>query len=153
MKIFHKEGMKRIVYVQAQDILYVLSDENISVPDSIAITVRLMVGLDDREFFKFEKKEDVLFFKRLDYIVDYYSYDQLSMEEHLKIIKNLEIEINEIECKWSTMRPNERISNKNLLKERKDKQYMLKIISEIYDVKCGNISVPFPEIKRKGRKK
>lgn len=153
MKIFHKEGFKRVVYVQVQDIMYILSKTNISIPASISEKTRLMIGLDDRVFFKFEKKEEFLFFKRLDFIVDYYLYDQLSEEEHLNVIKNLEIEINEIARKWNILRPNERISNKNLMEERKNKQYMLKVISEIYDIKRGNISVTFPELKRKGRRK
>ena len=152
MKIFHKKRWKRVVYVQVQDVMYLMNEAKVYLPETIAQRVVLMIGLDEREFFKFEKKEEVLFFKKMDFIVDYSSYSDLTEEEFRDKIKNLNVEINNIVQKWNVMRPNERISNKNLMEEHRNKKYMLKVISEIYDNRCGNISIPFPEFKEKRKK-
>ena len=51
---------------------------------------------------------------------------------------------NEVAAKWNSMSSDERKQNSNLLQDHENIGYMLNFLFEIYAVKHGKRSMPFP---------
>lgn len=95
MKLFHTENGKETVYVQLQDIVQ-LNQSNIPIPASIytkvfSASVTIVNDSNRFNFVKFTEKHEVIFFKELDFIIDYDQYknftDEQLEEEGQKLVK------------------------------------------------------------------
>ena len=153
MKLFHKERGKDVVYVQMQDLQYLARENDSAIPESIFEKITPINYWERMGFVKFKKKDEVEFFRKVDYIPDYDLYKDLTEEELGESIKNIDIKIDEIARIWNSMSSTERANNAYLLQEHTNKKYMLKSVSLIYGFKCGNIEIPFPEFEKKAKKR
>lgn len=160
MKIFHtetyketengKEVEKEVVYVQKQDIAYLIHEIDMPIPASVYLKVlgggaTLINDFNRFDFVKFDKEEDVKFFKELDFIIDLNQYKDLTYQQLEEEEKKIVTKLDEIAEKWNNMSEDERIENKSVLEEHHNLDYMLKFLDEIYAVKHGERKMPFPE--------
>lgn len=148
MKLFHTENGKESVYVQMQDIMH-LYNTDMPIPASIYTKVfKGIVIVDDSnrfDFVRFDKEHEVKFFKKLDFVIDYDQYKDLTDEQLEEEGQKLATKANEIAEKWNSMTPEERQQNSNLPQEHENLGYMLYFLSEVYAVKHGKRSMPFPD--------
>ena len=107
MKLFNKEKGKEVVYVQLQDIMYLMNDTDLSVPASIFVkTFGKTTIVNDKNrfnFLKFDKEDEVEFFKKLDFIIDYSKYRDLTDEGLEQAVKKFGTKANNIVDKWNSM--------------------------------------------------
>ena len=100
MKLFNKEKGKEVVYVQLQDIMYLMNDTDLSVPASIFVkTFGKTTIVNDKNrfnFLKFDKEDEVEFFKKLDFIIDYSEYRDLTDEGLEQAVKKFGTKANNI---------------------------------------------------------
>lgn len=148
MKLFHTENGKESVYVQMQDIMH-LNNTDMPIPASIYTKVFTgIVIVDDSnrfDFVRFDEEHEVKFFRELDFIIDYDQYKDLTDEQLEEEGQKLATKANEIAERWNAMTPEERQQNSNLLQEHENLGYMLNFLSEVYAVKHGKRSMPFPD--------
>ena len=67
MKVFHYEAGREVVYVQLQDIMYLISTNDTIIPSSIFEEIfkeKIFDTTSRFEFIKFIKDEEVIFFKK-----------------------------------------------------------------------------------------
>ena len=149
MKLFHTENGKETVYVQLQDIVQ-LNQSNMLIPASIytkvfSASVTIVNDSNRFNFVKFTEEHEVTSFKELDFIIDYDQYknftDEQLEEEGQKLVKKK----NEIAKKWYSMSYSKRKQNINLFQEYQNTEYMLNSLYELYFVKHGKWSMPFPD--------
>ena len=146
MKIFHTENNREVVYVQLQDIMYVSYETDLLIPASIYKKglETIISPLNRFQFVRLEDREDVEFFKDLDFIIDYDQYKNLSDEELKKEEKELIEKANIIAEKWNNMTENVPRKNPSLSNTYNNIRYMLNFILEIYLIRHGQSSMPFP---------
>ena len=145
MKLFNKEKGKEVVYVQLQDIMYLMNDTDLSVPASIFVKTFGIVNDKNRfNFLKFDKEDEVEFFKKLDFIIDYSKYRDLTDEGLEQAVKKFRTKANNIVDKWNSMTCEERENNSNLLFEHQNLEYVIMFIQEVYNVKHGVRVMEFP---------
>ncbi len=150
MKLFHKENGQETVYVQMQDILYLVHESNVSVPASIfekvfSVGAVFVTDANRFDFIRFEEEHEVDFFKKLEFVIDYDQYKDFSEEQLIAEVKKLEDKANEIAEKWNDMTSEERRENSELYEEHQNLDYMCRFLCEIYFVKHGKRSMPFPD--------
>lgn len=149
MKLFHTENGKEVVYVQMQDIMYISNEIDMPIPASIftkVFTGVVIVNDSNRfNFVRFDEEHEVKFFRDLDFIIDYDKYKDLTDEQLEEEGEKLENNANEIVKKWNSMNEEEWQENSSLFDEYNNIIYMLKFISEVYAVKHGKRSMPFPD--------
>ena len=149
MKIFHKEEGKEVVYVNLKDITYLYDKIEIKMPNSIfrKVTPQVIVKKEKNQFLfvRFDKKEEVEFFKKYDFIVDYANYKNLTIEEIIKKwAKTLELAENLTKI-WNEIPLKKRKKNGCILKEIEDLEYKADWIKEIYLLKKeeSNFKIPY----------
>ena len=149
MKIFHKEEGKEVVYVNLKDITYLYDKIEIKMPNSIfrKVPPQVIVKKEKNQFLfvRFDKKEEVEFFKKYDFIVDYANYKNLTIEEiRKKREKTLELAEN-LKKIWNEMPRKKRKKNGCILKEIEDLEYKADWIKEIYLLKKeqSNFQIPY----------
>ena len=150
MKLFHKENGQETVYVQMQDNLYLVHESNVSVPASIfekvfSVGAVFVTDANRFDFIRFEEEHEVDFFKKLEFVIDYDQYKDFSEEQLIAEVKKLEDKANEIAEKWNDMTSEERRENSELYEEHQNLDYMCRFLCEIYFVKHGKRSMPFPD--------
>ena len=148
MKLFHTENGKETVYVQMQDIMQ-LNQSDMPIPESIytkVFTGITIVNDSNRfDFVSFDEAHEVKFFRELEFIIDYDQYKELTDEQLGEKGQKLVMKANEIAEKWNSMSSDEREQNSNLFQEHENIEYMLNFLSEIYAIKHGKRSMPFPD--------
>lgn len=159
MKLFHTENGKETVYVQMQDIMH-LNQSDMPIPASIYTKVFTGITIVDDsnrfDFVSFDEEHEVKFFKDLEFVIDYDQYKELTDEQLEEEGQKLAMRANEIAEKWNSMSSDERKKNSNLLQEHENIAYMLNFLFEIYAVKHGKRSMPFPDfvkLPKKSKKK
>ena len=149
MKLFHTENGKEAVYVQMQDIMYLSNETDMPIPASIFTKIFTGVTIvDDSNRFDFVRCDDqheVKFFRDLDFIIDYDQYKDLTDEQLEEEGQKFASKANEIAEKWNSMNEEKQQENISLLEEYRNIGYMLNFISEVYAVKNGKRSMPFPD--------
>ena len=148
MKIFHTENGKETVYVQMQDIMQ-LNQSDMPIPESIYTKVftgiTIVNGSNRFDFVSFDEAHEVKFFRELEFVIDYDQYKELTDEQLGEKGQKLVMKANEIAEKWNSMSSDEREQNSNLFQEHENIEYMLNFLSEIYAIKHGKRSMPFPD--------
>lgn len=148
MKLFHTENGKETVYVQMQDLMY-LHQSNMPIPASIftkVFTGITIVNDSNRfDFVSFNKEHEVKFFRKLEFVIDYDQYKDLTDEQLEEEAQKSATKANEIAKKWNSMSLDEREQNGNLFQEHENIGYMLNFLTEIYAVKHGKRFMPFPD--------
>ncbi len=147
MKLFHTENGKETVYVQMQDLMY-LNQSDMPIPASIYTKVFTGITIVDDsnrfDFVSFDEEHEVKFFRELECVIDYDQYKDLNDEQLEEECQKLVTKANEVAAKWNSMSSDERKQNSNLLQDHENIGYMLNFLFEIYAVKHGKRSMPFP---------
>ena len=151
MKIFHEENGRNVVYVQMQDIMFIVHDlADIAIPASImnyffSRGFAIVNNSNRFDFVKFDKEPEVAFFKTLNFIIDYNDYKDLTEEQFQERFKSVVCEYNSLAKKWNKMSETEREKNINLLVSIQKLEHTIKFIHELYDLKHGNSSMTLPD--------
>lgn len=148
MKIFHVKNGKETVHVQMQDIMYLVNETDISVPD--VITQRIITDVNSAditrrlEFIKFEEDEVVEFFKKIEFIIDFNKYQKMNYEQIAGEIEQTEKKGNKILNKWNSMNEVEKEENGKFFDEYCNICYMKKFLYEISAIICGKSKLAIP---------
>lgn len=149
MKLFHTENGKEAVYVQIQDIVYLSCETDMPIPATIFEKVftglTIVTDANRFDFVRFEEEHEVKFFRALEFIIDFDQYKGFDDEQLEEEAQKLGARANEIAEKWNGMTQEERRENESLYEEHRNLGYMIDFLSEIYAVKHGKKSMPFPE--------
>ena len=97
------------------------------------------------DFVSFNKEHEVKFFRKLEFVIDYDQYKDLTDEQLEEEAQKSAAKANEIAKKWNSMSLDEREQNGNLFQEHENIGYMLNFLTEIYAVKHGKRFMPFPD--------
>ena len=149
MKIFHMENGKEVVYVQVQDIMYLDSTVPV-IPASIYLKLlgdegKVFVTDANRfDFVRFESEEEVDYFKKMDFIVDFNEYKNYTDKQMYEVCNKFIKKANELEKAWSEMSDAEKKQNKQMLQEHDHLEYILSWLFEICAIKLdrGRTSLP-----------
>lgn len=149
MKIF----INKKVYVQVKDISFVmhmLSNINIECPKSILIKffnkVYICNDKNKYDFIEFETKEEIDYFKKLDFIIDYKDYKKISYDKMNKYIEDIGNELYILSDKFHDLKKeeqNKKYDRYNALFEKK--YYKMESIRELYRIKNGELLVDIPK--------
>ncbi len=149
MKVFHTENGKEAVYVQMQDIMYLSNETDTPIPTTIftkVFTGVTIVNDSNRfEFVRFDEEHEVKFFRDLEFIIDFDQYKALSDEQLEDEAQKFGVKANEIAKKWNGMTKEERKQNASLYDTHRNLGYMINFLSEIYAIKHGKRTMPFPD--------
>ena len=149
MKVFHTENGKEAVYVQMQDIMYLSNETDTPIPTTIftkVFTGVTIVNDSNRfEFVRFDEEHEVKFFRDLEFIIDFDQYKALSDEQLEDEAQKFGAKANEIAKKWNGMTKEERKQNGSLYDTHRNLGYMINFLSEIYAIKHGKRTMPFPD--------
>lgn len=126
-----------------------LNQSDMPIPESIytkVFTGITIVNDSNRfDFVSFDEAHEVKFFRELEFVIDYDQYKELTDEQLGEKGQKLVMKANEIAEKWNSMSSDEREQNSNLFQEHENIEYMLNFLSEIYAIKHGKRSMPFPD--------
>ena len=153
MKIFINNKM----YVQIKDISFVIhisSKLSEKCPNSILLKYfnRMKNNDNKYEFIEFDNKEEINFFKKLDFIISYKDYKNLSFDKMNRYIENIGNELNILADKYHDLdekEQNKRYDRYCTIFEKE--YYKMESIRELYKIKIGELIIDFP--KEKGIKK
>lgn len=137
------------IYVQKNDMTY-LSRMAKSIPSSILIQVygKGAETIDDEnknEFIKFDKDNEIEFFKNLDWIVDYQVLKNLTDEEIYSMGQDILNEKNRIARQFNLLSPVERKKNISMVNECELLDYKLYSIRDILWFNQGHIYIKLPK--------
>ena len=151
MKIFHEENGRNVVYVQMQDIMFIVHDlADIAIPASImnyffSRGFAIVNNSNRFDFVKFDKEPEVAFFKTLNFIIDYNDYKDLTEEQFQERFKSVVCEYNSLVKKWNKMSETEREKNENLFVSTQKLEYTIKFIHELYALKHDKSYMTLPD--------
>ena len=101
---------------------------------------------DKYDFVEFSDKEEVSFFKSIDWIIDYKEYMKSSKSRINIEYINLFEEIKNLSYHCNSMTDDEKEVNNNLVIEQDLLNYKLNSISDIIQFKSGNLQMPIPNV-------
>lgn len=137
------------VYVQKNDIAY-LNQTDLPIPASIFMKVfgAGIVIIDDRnryEFIEFTEPEEMEFFKKLDWMIDYNKVKDMSEDELIELGKSMAEKSNEIAEKYNAMSQEKRKQNQNLVVEHELLEFKMHSLKDIIYFKRGELKIKLPE--------
>lgn len=148
MKVFREENGVKTVYVQKNDLARLIEFETL-IPAALIEQIFkggcLIVDDSNRfEFVSFHQPESILFFKQIDWILDYDDFSRYSevalQEKHGLLSTRME----EIISTWESMTAEEKRRNFSLGKELEQKNYMRDTIEILMELNGGTLSMPIP---------
>lgn len=150
MKLFHTENERNVVYVQMQDMGFICNETDIAIPESIFYKVfhpgtTIINDTNCFNFVRFDKEDEVSFFKSLEFIIDYDDYKDLTLEQMYNKFTTATINFNTLAEKWNALTSDEKKESEDLYYKLNKLEYELLFIAEIIKLKQGCISMPFPE--------
>ena len=145
MKIFNKEDNVEVVYVQREDLIYVLH-YCINATDDIVSDFLLEKKHTNKnnknEFICFSKEPIIEFFRKQDWVIDYKQYRKLSMEDIM--FKDTEI-VNDINRLRDALGEAETMEKKRIILSRLALvSYKARDIKRLYDYKDNLIDFEVP---------
>lgn len=148
MKIFNKENNKERVYVQLSDIMELIQSNN-PIPASIIDKVfggKFLIVDDSNkdDFVEFDKKEEIDYFKSIEWITDYKKYRDLTQDELKLLIEETNKEIDDIATKYNTLSYTEKENNLDLYERYNMLCLKIEDIKKIYLLKSGEYQLTFP---------
>lgn len=138
MKLFRNN----IIYVQIKDIEF-LKSRNILLPESI--NKKVLAEQDNSNYIEFKLEEEIDFFKKQYYIIDYDEFSLLSLEEIEEIAHKVGSKVADIINKFNTMSLKVRKDNIFMLDNFFKLKYMHEAISTIWSEKYNNALLPVPK--------
>lgn len=107
-----------------------------------------IVIIDDRnryEFIEFTEPEEMEFFKKLDWIIDYNKVKDMSEDELIELGKSMAEKSNEIAEKYNAMSQEKRKQNQNLVVEHELLEFKMHSLKDIIYFKRGELKIKLPE--------
>ena len=141
MKIFHEEDGRNVVYVQVDDILFIVKNlGDMLIPASICCKIFCNDGAtitcsNQYDFIKFNSDLEISFFKKLDFVIDYDDYKDLSDEQLKNHYNNVFLDYISSIKRWTRMSNEDQKKNTELKICIKKQRHMMKYIEEIYNLK------------------
>lgn len=140
MKIFNNENNTKKVYIQVEDII-MLNKLSITIPNSINTNDIINTHNNKTDFIEFTNKNEIDFFKSIDWIIDYKRIRNLSNKNLKKEKQKILDEISNITNKLNSTIPNK---SKILITKYELQNYKLKHFKEILFAKEGLQQLPLP---------
>ncbi len=140
MKIFNNENNIKKVYIQVEDII-MLNKLSITIPNSINTNDIINTHNNKTDFIEFTNKNEIDFFKSIDWIIDYKRIRNLSNKNLKKEKQKILDEISNITNKLNSTIPNK---SKILITKYELLNYKLKHFKEILFAKEGLQQLPLP---------
>ena len=142
MKIITKE----CAYVQKIDISYLINSD-LKIPESIYLkTCHENIDRNNKyEFIKFNNPEEIKYFKKLNWIIDYNDIKNLTEEEIIKLCQNIVIKINKIADKFNNMNEKKKEKNKDLILQSELLNYKMHSLRDALWFKQGHINMSMPK--------
>lgn len=136
-------------YVQKNDLAYLIHSD-LPVPADILINTvgdgSFIVCDDNRyDFIEFKEKEAIIFFKSLDWIVDYNEVKDLSDEEIMALGQSISSDRNEIAQKFNSMTSEQKQENLSMITQHELLGFKLYSLSDVLFFKQGNLKMTLPE--------
>lgn len=152
MKIFNEENGQRKVYVQLNDAMMLMHIDGVLCPPREVLEKqfsRVFVVTDSNryDFAEYTEDETIKYFEKMDWIVDFKTYKDMSEEEILDCACEINDEVNELKRQF-----NERVKQLDYDKcdelQARIEQLEFKINSlrSLFWNKQGHIQMPFPVV-------
>lgn len=137
------------IYVQKNDMVF-LNQTDLSIPVSIFMEVfgKGVTVINDSnryEFIKFEEKEEIDFFKEMDWIIDYNLLKDLTEEEIITLGQETIYKKNEIAKKFNELSMAERKNNMHMVEESERLDFKIYSLRDLLWFKQGHLSFDLPE--------
>ena len=136
-------------YVQKVDLSYL---DSLDIPKTQSIYLSVfdwgktrLTATNQYDFYKYDKKEDIEFFKNIDWMVDYDEVKDCSDDELIKLGKAINGERTEIGERFNNMSIKERIKNPDLQLRHRLLAYKLHTLTDYIMYKRGQINFELPE--------
>lgn len=151
MKIFNKENGKEKVYVQMQDIMTVVHEDiNCGIPASIFEKVFgdiLIVDDSNRwDFMMFDEPEEIEFFKKLEWALDYKEARKLSCDDINKAGYDVAVEHDEIGSRLKDLSKEELKNHEDEIRRYKLLESLYHMYGECFMINRGHKTMPFPVV-------
>lgn len=149
MKNICNENGKEKVYVQLNDLSY-LTHTDLPIPVSIymkAIDNNLVTDENKHDFVKFEEAHEIVYFKNLDFIIDYNEYKNMSLDELQAKVIEISVKMLTIATTYNDMSSEEKARNQDMLEDHKNLEYMSKNILDLYMAKSDSLNINLPMVE------
>lgn len=150
MKLFNIENNQEVVYVQMNDLAYLMhSDEEIPAVIVTKVFGNGVVIIDNRnrdEFVRFDNPIAVNYFKKADWIPDFKFYYKLSEEDLISYGQDVVDEMNKIADEFNAIPDEERKDHMDLRNKHDLLEYKFASLPRILKYKKGLEEIPFPEV-------
>jgi len=138
-----------VAYVQKNDIVY-LNHTDLPIPASIFTKVfgGGIVIIDDSnryEFVEFKEKEEIKFFKKIDWMVDYLEVKDLSEQEIIELGNRIIEEIGKIADEFNAMSDEKKAKNQDMVMKYELLQFKLYSLRDILFFKQGELKIELPK--------
>ena len=132
------------VYVQKKDI-YFLNQTGYVVPNSIYIKLGVDVVNNSFEFVKFDGKDEIEFFKNIDFIIDYDSIKDLDEDDIIRKVISVAQEKNNVAQFLASIPISQYIKNMHMIDECERLDFKIDSLRDVLWYKQGYIEMEFPE--------
>lgn len=153
-------------YVQLNDISYLLRSTDLipaSIFEKCFLDIFICTDQNRYEFMEFDTKEEIEFFKNLDYSVDYLELKDLTEEEIIQYGISLAERRNEIAKKYNAMSDSDKEKNLDMVTQCELLDFKILSVRDVLWFKQGHLkmylpdgieypeTIPTPKEKRPGR--
>jgi len=145
MKIVNSDS----VYVQKNDLGY-LDSSDLPIPASIFVKtfgngVTFINDTNRYDFVKFEAESEIEFFKKLDWMIDYNDVKDLSEDEIVVLLQNIDKEIENNANTYNSMNNEERCKHYDLVNKHELLSFKFYSLRDILWYKQGHIHMNIPD--------
>ena len=135
------------VYVQRYDLgqLFITNSSDSMFKQIFGNSVLIIDDSSKYQFEKFEKADEMEYFKSLDWIINYDDFKDLSDEEIITIGKSIEATRNQIAQNFNAMQKEERKNNSSMITKCQLLDFKMDSLSDILWFKKGHIQMTLPE--------
>ena len=154
MKVF----INNKVYVQIKDILFIsrmLSNIKMECPKSVLVRMFQIIRSNENKynFIEFSNKEEIDFFKKLDFIISYKEYKNITHEKMTGYIENIGNDLYILAEKFQDLSEKEQENKYEKYQALcEEKYYKMESIREIYKISIGELSIDLPKKEKMFKK-
>lgn len=136
-----------VAYIQKKDIDY-LKQSDLKIPEFIFYKV-FGSNIDENneyEFIKFTKRNEIEYFKNLDWIIDYNQVKNLTDEKIVELVKETANELNRIAEKFNKMSEHKKEKHLDMITQCELLDYKMNSLRDALWFKQGHINMKMPVI-------
>lgn len=137
---------KNCAYVQKVDISYLINSD-LKIPETIYLKICCEnINKNNKyEFIKFENPDEIKYFKKINWIIDYNDIKNLTEDQMIKMCQNIVLEINKIADKFNTMTDKKKEKHKDLIEKSELLNYKMHSLRDALWFKQGHIDMSMPK--------